>query len=181
MHGLAHSSLVIGLARVVGCNEDTSPMNGTSDVTVLQEGNPRRELLWARNPKRDLTLPFVARTTWREHGQEYSAEVTLKCTHHRGNTEAVLTANVRETLKEVFDVDFEHQQHCLISGVKTQFEWARIGDPTVFQNVGFHTEVIDLRISKDAGRETSGMLLADVGMAASLGFLECWRSRQQCE
>jgi hypothetical protein len=89
-----------------------------------------------------------------------------------GQTEVVLSTPVLAILRDVFGPDFEHQRHCVKAAVAFQLDVANVaGELPRVGAAGFRAEVVEVRLSGNAGREVSGFLLSVAGMDAIAAYL----------
>jgi hypothetical protein len=83
------------------------------------------------------------------------------------------------TLQEVFGADYEHHRHCVSSAVSAQL--ATINTAGRYPHAGvtsFQAEVVEVRVSGNAGCQVSGFLLSVAGMDAIAGYLTAWEHEQ---
>ena len=125
---------------------------------------------------------YTGRRSTRRDGAEHWAEVTVRASATAGETAVTLRPAVLDQLRATFGADFEHQRHCVWAAVAAQIDTANVAGQMPFVGANrFHAEVIDVRVSGDAGRKTAGFLLTMAGMDAIGAFLEAWEERARAE
>ena len=128
----------------------------------------------------DTTRLFSYRRSHHHEGQTHSAEVTIRAEPCLGKSQVILSEEVLSTLHEIFGTDFEHHRHCLWSGVMVQIDVINVkGHYPHAGASSFQAEVVSVRLSGNAGREVSGILLTSAGMHAMGEYLGAWENEQQ--
>jgi hypothetical protein len=123
---------------------------------------------------------FTGRKEHREGHRVHFAEVTVRAGPCPGGSHVLLSENVLIKLREVFGVDFEHQRHCVWSAVSAQIATINVaGEMPLAGAASFRAEVVDVRVSGNAGREISGFLLSMASMNAIADYLEAWENEQR--
>src|SRR5207253_273455 len=123
---------------------------------------------------------FTGRKEHRHEGRVHFAEVTVRAEPCPGGSEVVLSDDVLNTLREVFGTDFEHQRHCVWAAVSVQISTIHVaGEMPHAGATSFRAEVVEVRVSGNAGREVSEFLLSVASMSAIGDYLEAWENEQQ--
>ncbi len=123
---------------------------------------------------------FIGRKEHRHEGRGHYAEVSIRAEPCPDESQILLSEAVLSTLREVFGSDFEHQRHCVRSGVAVQIDLVNVsGEMPHAGNARFRAEVVEVRVSGDAGREISGCLLTVAGMDAIAAYLVAWENQQR--
>jgi hypothetical protein len=119
----------------------------------------------------------TSRKTIRRDDAEHFAEVTVRA--QPGPSEVVLSPAVLGHLREVFGGDYEHARHCVWAAVAAQIGTANVaGEMPHVGATSFHAEVVEVKVSGNAGREIGGVLLTMAGMVAIGDYLEDWEDAQ---
>ena len=123
---------------------------------------------------------YTGQTSMCRDGCDHVAEVTVRARPRDGPSEVLLSATVLEHLREVFESNFEHHRHCVWAAVAVVLAHAEDAEGMPHLSTStFLAEVIDVRVSGDAGRELSGFLLSVAGMHAIADWLEAWEDEQR--
>lgn len=123
---------------------------------------------------------FMGRKERRQGNHVHFAEVTIRAEPCSGESQVVLSQRVLDQLREAFDADFEHQRHCVWSAVSAQIATVNVaGEMPLAGASSFRAEVVDVRVSGNAGREISGFLLSMAGMYAIGDYLEAWENEER--
>ena len=123
---------------------------------------------------------FTGRMQHRLGDKVHFAEVTVRAEPCVGESEVVLCDDVLTMLRAVFGADFEHQRHCLQAAVSVQISTVNVkGQMPLAGATSFCAEVVELRVSGNAGRDLSGFLLTAAGMDAIGEYLVTWETEQR--
>ncbi len=128
----------------------------------------------------DTARSFIGRKEHRHQGHVHFGEVTVRAEPRPGESRVILSEAVLSTLRDVFGEDFDHQRHCVWSAVSAQLSTINVAGH--FPHAGalsFRVEVVDVRVSGNAGREVSGFLLSVAGMDAIGEYLSVWEAEQK--
>lgn len=122
---------------------------------------------------------YLGRKSHSVNGVIHWAEVVTRAKPCHGLTEVILSSLALSILRETFGADFEHQRECVRSAIAVQIDTANIAGE--LPRVGasrFQAEVVEVRVSGNAGRDLSGFLLSAAGMDAIGAFLNAWEASQ---
>ncbi len=115
-------------------------------------------------------------------GQDHFAEVTVRASPGQSPSQVTLSTEALEVLRSVFGADFDVQRHNVQAAVAVQIKVANVaGQLPHVGAMSFHAEVVDVRVSGNAGREVSGFLLSVAGMDAIGKYLVAWELSQEPE
>jgi hypothetical protein len=122
---------------------------------------------------------YTRRRTIRHAGEEHFAEITVRAEPIFGPREVVLSPAVLDYLRSVFGAGFEHARHCVRAAVLAQLGTADVaGEMPHVGQTPFQVEVVEVKVSGNAGRELSGALLSMAGMDAISAYLVDWENSQ---
>jgi hypothetical protein len=122
---------------------------------------------------------YTSRRAIRREGKEHFAEITVRAQPGPSPSEVVLSPAVLAQLREAFGGDFEHARHCVYAAVAAQIGTANVaGEMPHVGSTFFHAEVVEVKVSGNAGREIGGVLLTMAGMGAIGAYLEDWEDAQ---